>query len=205
MANMREHRYSRRKWGSGTDIARDDTGTSTETFVVWCHRHGPAVHAYLARRAGRQAADDLFGEVWLRAFSARDSYDALLGGPLPWLYGIAGNVLRAHWRACGRTQALPLLAPTDPWDEADDRLDAVAQLACLRSALGALTDEEREVLLLVAWERLTPTEVARTLCIPPGTARSRLHRARLVMRDKLDIASTPNDIAVCTTRQEMNR
>ena len=76
--------------------------TSTETFVVWCHRYGPAVHAYLVCRAGRQAADDLFGEESLRAFSARDSYDVLLGGPLPWLYGIVATsfVLTGATAAC---------------------------------------------------------------------------------------------------------
>jgi RNA polymerase sigma factor (sigma-70 family) len=205
MANMRGHRYSRRRQDRGTYAAGDGSRASTEMFVEWCHLHGPAVHAYLARRAGRQIADDLFGDVWLKAFSARNSYDAQLGGPLPWLYGIAGNVMRAHWRACGRAQRLPPLAPTDPWDDADDRLDAMAQIAGLRRALRQLTDDEREVLLLVAWERLTPTEIARSLGIPPGTARSRLHRARVVMRDMLGAASTPNAIAVSTTCQEMTR
>ncbi|WP_405933890.1 sigma factor-like helix-turn-helix DNA-binding protein [Streptomyces sp. NBC_00827] len=44
---------------------------------------------------------------------------------------------------------------------------------------------ERELLLLVAWERLTPTEAAAAVGIPPGTARSRLHRARARLREAL--------------------
>ena len=68
------------------------TGLSLEdpdAFVQLCRRRGPAIHAYLARRTGRQGADDLFGEVWLRAYAGRAAYDGRLGDPLPWLYGIA--------------------------------------------------------------------------------------------------------------------
>jgi DNA-directed RNA polymerase specialized sigma24 family protein len=64
-------------------------------FVELVWRHGPAVHAYLARRTGRQDADDLLGEVWLRAFKGRASYDRRCPDARPWLYGIARNVLRA--------------------------------------------------------------------------------------------------------------
>jgi len=52
-------------------------------------------------------------------------------------------------------------------------------------AVRALPPEEREVLLLVAWEQLTPTQAALVLGIPPGTARSRLHRARAALRPVL--------------------
>ncbi len=168
-----------------------------EWFVELCRRHGAAIHAYLARRSGRQGADDLFGEVWMRAYAARATYDSRFGDPLPWLYGIARNVLRAHWRAAVRVEAVLHAPLTDPWAEADERLDAATQLSELRQALGQLTPEEREVLLLVAWERLTPAEVARALDIPQGTARSRLHRARQLMRGEL---TAP--VVLVTTIQE---
>ena len=61
-------------------------------------RHEVAIHGYLSRRAGHRAADDLLGEVWVRAFGARHSYDSGYEDARPWLYGIARNVLRAHWR-----------------------------------------------------------------------------------------------------------
>ncbi len=50
------------------------------------------------------------------------------------------------------------------------------------AAIGALPPAERDVLLLVAWEQLTPAQAARVLGVPPGTARSRLHRARAALR-----------------------
>jgi RNA polymerase sigma factor (sigma-70 family) len=169
-----------------------------DAFVGLCRQHGPAIHAYLARRTGRQGADDVFGEVWLQAYAARATYDGRLGTPLPWLYGIARNVLRTHWRGQQRAEAVLQQIDPDPWSEADDRLDAAARLDELRHALGQLTEAEREVLLLVAWERLTPAEVARALDIPQGTARSRLHRARLLKRGELATES----VLLLTTNEE---
>ncbi|RPK41174.1 ECF RNA polymerase sigma factor SigE [Streptomyces sp. ADI92-24] len=67
----------------------------------------------------------------------------------------------------------------------DQRLDAAALAPALRQALAELPAEERELLLLVSWEQLTPAEAATAVGIPAGTARSRLHRARGRLRDRL--------------------
>ena len=64
------------------------------------------------------------------------------------------------------------------WGEVDARIDAQALRNQLRAALGVLSPSERELLLLVAWEGLTPTEAAQALGISQGAARIRLHRAR---------------------------
>jgi RNA polymerase sigma-70 factor (ECF subfamily) len=157
-----------------------------DAFAVVARRHEIAVHRYLARRAGGQAADDLLAEVWLRAFAARDSYDAGCGDARPWLYGIARNVLREHWRTSGGSVPA-VLAETevDPWDGINDRLDSAERARALMTAVRALPAAEREVLLLVAWEQLTPAEAARVLGVPQGTARSRLHRARATLQQVL--------------------
>ena len=85
----------------GTLIERSVRGRP-DAFVEVVRRHELAVHGFLARRAGRQVADDLLGEVWTRAFAGRDGFDpGRHQDARPWLYGIARNVLRAHWR--GRT------------------------------------------------------------------------------------------------------
>lgn len=154
-----------------------------------------AIHGYLARRAGPEAADDLLSEVWLRAFAARSKYDARHADARPWLYGIARNVLREHWRAHGGQADLRdrAAAPedVDPWDGVDDRLDSAREAQQAIAAVRALPAAEREVLLLTAWEHLTPAEAAQVLDIPPGTARSRLHRARAAVR--LLLAQHPAD------------
>ncbi len=152
-------------------------------FIELFWRHGSAVHAYLARRTGRQDADDLLSEVWLRAFKSRTNYDCRYADARPWLYGIARNVLRAHWSQTARPLAFTEEAVAiDPWSDADRRLDAAAQVEMLRPILATLSEDEREVLLLVVWEQLTPAEAAVTLGIPQGTARSRLHRALSALR-----------------------
>ena len=171
-------------------------------FPELLRRHGPALHAYLARRSDRDAADDLLSEIFLRAYAARRQYDPRCGNARPWLYGIARNVLREHLRRAGQADecagALARLAVGhDPWPDVDARLDAAARLAGLRRALAALLPGDREVLLLVTWEGLTPAEAAAVLGIPQGTARSRLHRARTALRLSLAESGAALPAATC--------
>jgi RNA polymerase sigma factor (sigma-70 family) len=158
-----------------------------DAFVEVVRRHEVAMHAFLARRAGRQAADDLLGEVWVRAFGGRAGFDPAHSEARPWLYGIARNVLRAHWRASRPADQPGVVEAVDPWEDVIDRLDsaAAARTREMVGAVRALPPEEREVLLLVAWEQLTPAQAALVLGIPQGTARSRLHRARAALRPVL--------------------
>jgi RNA polymerase sigma-70 factor (ECF subfamily) len=169
------------------DLVGGSSSDSPAAFVDLFWRHGTSVHGYLARRTSRQEADDLLGEVWVRAFKARGSYDPRWPDARPWLYGIARHVLLAHWRRADRAPAGGADAPAfDPWDEVDRRLDASAERRKLQQVMVRLSPVEREVLLLVTWEHLTPSEAAVTLGIAPGTARSRLHRALSVFRREFD-------------------
>lgn len=99
--------------GTGAVLGEDD-------FVVAVREHSVAVHAYLARRAGRQTADDLLAEVWLRAFRSRHNFDPAWDSPRPWLYGIARNTLRAHWHLHARPDPRPDCAD-DPWEQVEER------------------------------------------------------------------------------------
>lgn len=141
-------------------------------------RHARKVHAYLARRLGGPVAEDLVSEVFLRALAARRrSVPHLSGSALPWLYGIARNVIREHYAQ----RPIPLISDvrdTTDWSSVDDRLDADALSPDLWTAIKGLSGPERDVLLLVTWEQLTVTEAAEALGITPGAARTRLHRAR---------------------------
>jgi RNA polymerase sigma-70 factor, ECF subfamily len=172
----------------GTLIERSCRGRP-DAFVEVVRRHEAAVHGFLARRTGPQVAADLLSEVWLRAFAGRGGYDPAHRDARPWLYGIARNVLRAHWRARPDQGAAPETT-CDPWDSVVDRLDAAARAGTLVGALRALPSAEREVLLLVAWEQLTPAQAAAVLGVPQGTARSRLHRARTALRLALEEEET---------------
>ena len=108
---------------SDAEIVRRSTNEDAKAFGELFWRHNGAVHGYLARRAGRDTADDLVAEVWLRAFRNRSNFDLGYPDARPWLYGIARNVLHSHWRQMNK--ALPLLpsACTDPWPDVDELLD----------------------------------------------------------------------------------
>src|SRR5690348_17849622 len=74
------------------------SGDRPELFGQIFDRHAAAIHRYLARRVGATLADDLTAETFLIAFRGRDRYDIGQRDALPWLYGIAANLLRGHQR-----------------------------------------------------------------------------------------------------------
>jgi RNA polymerase sigma-70 factor (ECF subfamily) len=89
----------------------------------------------------------------------------------------------------------------DPWSDADARLDAARQWPALRAAIGNLCPEDRDVLLLFAWEHLRPAEIAVCLGIPQGTARWRLHRARSLVQARLDDDAAVRSVPPYTTKE----
>ncbi|MFC9682227.1 RNA polymerase sigma factor [Streptomyces sp. NPDC056948] len=158
-----------------------------ELFAVFFDRHAPAIHRYVARRLGQDAADDVTAETFLTAFRIRERFDAERAGVRPWLHGIAAKQISRHRRE--EVRALKILARTgsDPvaesWtDSADDRLAAQAASRPLAEALARLSAGDRHVLLLFAWADFTYQEIAQALDIPVGTVRSRLNRARRKLR-----------------------
>lgn len=161
-----------------------------ERFAVLFDRHGPHIHRYLTRRLGKQVADDLLAETFLTAFGKRGQYDLARPDARPWLYGIATNLVSRHRRQELREYRLQGAAPVSrSEDEHADRVaaqvTAQAMSGLLATALGELADGDRDVLLLIAWEDLSYGEVADALDIPVGTVRSRLNRARRIVRGTL--------------------
>ncbi|MFE2534906.1 RNA polymerase sigma factor [Streptomyces sp. NPDC059371] len=167
------------------------TARDPASFEPLVERHSAALHGYFARRAPG-AADDLLAELWLQAYATRRGFDPARGSVRAWLFGVARNVLSAHWRrdAADRPDIARAVGDDDPWEAVDDRLVAAAVAPRLRELLAELPLVERELLLLVAWEQLTPSEAAGVVGIPAATARTRLHRARNRMR-----SGSPFDLA----------
>lgn len=157
-----------------------------EQFAVIFDRHAAHIHRYLARRVGSQMAEDLVGETFLAAFANRDAYDMTFRNARPWLYGIATNVVSRHRRSEFRFHRLERQASRPLGGDIAERVaaevTAEAVRALLVEALRSLRPFDRDVLLLVTWEELAYEEVARSLHIPIGTVRSRLHRARAEIR-----------------------
>lgn len=163
-----------------------------ERFTAIFDRHYRAVYAYVARRLGPDLAEDVASETFLTAFDRRHRYDTSRDDARPWLFGIASNLVSRHVRTESRRyRALARAGEREAGslDGHDDlvagRLDAAAVRGRLAEALGRLPEPVRAVLLLVAWAGLNQQEAAVALGIPPGTARSRLHRARQEMRQAL--------------------
>lgn len=134
-----------------------------------------AVLGYVIRRAGRTDAEDLVAEIFLISWRRRFEIPRQ---ELPWLLGVARNVLLHHQRRTGRAEGLLV-----PIDEASDLATAgfdevVAERHMVLGALRVLSENDRELLLLTAWDGLTTPEAARVLEISTTTARVRLHRVR---------------------------
>lgn len=150
----------------------------------------PSIHRFIARRVGVALADDLAAETFAIAFRRRESFVAERGSPRSWLYGIAMNLIRNHWRteqhllyldARLRVEAEYHEDPT----LSDERLSAALAASHIAEALASLNREQREVILLHAWAELSHQEIAVALDIAAGTVRSRLSRARATLVEQL--------------------
>jgi RNA polymerase sigma-70 factor, ECF subfamily len=151
--------------------------------------HLGAVAAY-ARRRGSRDADAIAAEAMTIAW--RRLADVPEDDPRPWLYATARNLLLAEARRSARTAgtAVDAVEPAPELHEIDPEL---------RAALGSLSHLDREALLLVAWEDLTPTRAAQALGIKPTAFRVRLLRARRRLRNAL--GEHENDLAPAPVTQ----
>ncbi|MGM0386573.1 MAG: RNA polymerase sigma factor [Actinomycetota bacterium] len=133
--------------------------------------HATAVHRYFLRRAPLEA-EDLAAEVLALAWRRRD--DVPDGAELPWLYRSAGYLLANHRRK--KAALLVEELPETP-DDADPA-DAAVTDDTVRRALAGISERDREVLLLHAWEGLTGEALADALGISRSGADAALSRAR---------------------------
>ena len=161
-----------------------------EQFAVLFRRHAPVIQRYVTRRIGIGAADDVVAETFLVAFRQRADYRADRRDALPWLYGIATNLVGRHWRTELRQLRLLARTGTDPVAEpfterVDAALSATSVAARLGAGLAGLPVAQRDALLLVAWSGLTYDQVAIATGVPLGTVQSRVNRARTRLRRAL--------------------
>jgi RNA polymerase sigma-70 factor, ECF subfamily len=138
--------------------------------------HSGVIYAYARRRVTKEEAEDVVSEAFLVAWRRLDDLPA---EPVPWLIGVARNVLANRRRADNRRAALgERLRRTSATARVADPGGTPATDDRVLGALAALPPGQREVIELVAWEGLTPSEVAAALEIARATVYVRLHRAR---------------------------
>ncbi len=145
--------------------------------------------AYARRRTPSPAdADDLVAEVYATAWRRRHELQADRS-PLPWLYAVAGNLVRNARRAEGRRLRLVDKLAVEPTPTAGagplGADPAERPGADLRAALAGLSFDDQELLRLIAWEGLTHAEVGQVLGCSANAVAIRAHRARQRLADQL--------------------
>jgi RNA polymerase sigma-70 factor (ECF subfamily) len=146
------------------------SGTEREVrFTELARAVGGPLRRYVVRRAEAGQVDDVLSETMLVLWRRLD--DVPVDEPLPWCYGVArgclANARRSQRRRQRLTERLATVRRSEPPEDAD-----------LYDALGRLSDDDRELVRLWAWEELAPHEIATVLGVTPNAVSIRLHRAR---------------------------
>lgn len=164
--------------------ARDEADREREQFERLFRAHSDAIYRFCLRRTrDPELADDARSAVFFEAWRRRDQVDLEARSPLPWLYGVAVNVLRNQRRASRRREAAQRRLPRpalhfDSVDEIAERVDATARAGAALALIDRLPPHEREVVVLCLAHGLSYSAAALALDVPVGTIRSRLARAR---------------------------
>jgi RNA polymerase sigma factor (sigma-70 family) len=181
-----------------------------ERFAEIFDRHFATVFRFAERRVGRDQASEVASETMTRAFAKRGSFRPDAIDALPWLLGIASKLILHERRRFVRYLAAVARASAElhsadreaDLGAVDRRLDAPAEWERMRVALLALSDTDRELLLLVTWDGLSYDEAAAVLGLPLGTVRSKLHRAKARLRELLEPnGRTRDDRPIPTTKE----
>ncbi len=171
---------------SDPELVERARGGEREAFGFLYRRHQAYVYRFARAMTGSAAlAEDIVQEVFLALMRDLDRYDASRAGLRTYLFGIARNLARYKSRSLRRLISL------DQVEEAVGREDPAAALSSneetrhLRRCLGALPARYREVIILCDLQELDYAETAVVLKVPIGTVRSRLHRGRQLLIERL--------------------
>lgn len=149
-------------------------------------QHAREILGYALRRCpDPEDAADAVAETFLTAWRRLGEVPAGAEGRL-WLYGTARFVLANQRRGERRRNRLTEQLRVELRRQLP--AGAAADSTGIVEALNALEEPDRELLMLVGWEELTPAQAAQVLGVTPLAARSRLHRARRRLRARLEEA-----------------
>jgi RNA polymerase sigma-70 factor (ECF subfamily) len=169
-------------------------GADSPDFSALYDQTNADLLAFLLRRCPTpEDAADCLAETYLVAWSKRDR---IPGGTdaRPWLFGVARNVMRrAHQRQNRFATATDALADEIRTADALRPHPLGQERERLRDALNDLADIDREIITLIAWDELTPTEIAQVLGLSANVVRVRAHRARARLRALLGAGAPGNE------------
>jgi RNA polymerase sigma-70 factor (ECF subfamily) len=154
-----------------------------------CFReHYARLLAFTMRRvSGQEVAEEVVADIYAVAWRRRDH---IPDSPLPWLYAIAANVIADQYRSTRRRHDLDLRLAHEARAGAPgaDPAESLALREAFTAAFARLSEGEREVLRLVAWDGLDVRDAAQVLGCSQSAFRVRLHRARRKLARQLDAA-----------------
>jgi RNA polymerase sigma-70 factor, ECF subfamily len=173
---------------SDADLWARSRAGDADAFGLLFDRHERLIYNYCFRRIGnRSTAQDMLSMVFLEAWRRRKK-ELPPDKVLPWLYGIATNVVR-HQRRSERRFAAALSrlpnadAEPDFADNSAERLDYERQAQRALALLRRLPQREQDVFVLCVGMEVSYEDAAMALQLPVGTVRSRLSRARARLRE----------------------
>lgn len=171
-----------------------------EAYATLVRKYQDRLFRALVYAAGcAEDAEDVAQEAFFQAYAKLNSFQGH-SGFYTWLYRIAFNLLASRRRKRHELPMDPLrmFAECEPVDLGNDPANSAQraeQAAQVQMALASLTDEYRTILVLREMDGCDYETIAGILELPVGTVRSRLHRARMQLRECLqqtmDPTSTP--------------
>jgi RNA polymerase sigma-70 factor (ECF subfamily) len=160
-------------------------------------RYATPVFHFLCRMLGNEDdANDLAQETFVRVFRARANFRTSEKFST-WLYTIAANLARNHFRWRARHPNVSLEAETGESEQTlggtlpasgpapNEQALAAERAAAVRAAVGKLPEDLREAIVLCEWEEHSVDEAAAILETTPKAVESRLYRARQILRERL--------------------
>jgi RNA polymerase sigma-70 factor (ECF subfamily) len=165
-------------------------GVSQETsrladFEAFYGRHAALVRRTVFSLSGAQDLDDIVQEAFVKLWRGLAGFRGD-SAPRTWVYRVAVNAAREHWRGQGRRrQAMQRYADEPRRQAAPGGQESWEKEQAVAQALGALSDEHREAVTLCYLEGLSLAEAAEAVDVPEGTLKSRLHHARLRLAQAL--------------------
>jgi RNA polymerase sigma-70 factor (ECF subfamily) len=160
-------------------------------------RHATPLFRFLCRMLGNEEdANDLAQETFVRVFRASASFRTSEKFST-WLYTIAANLARNHFRWRSRHPNVSLEAETGESEQTlggtlpakgpapDEQAQAAERAATVRAAVGKLPEDLRAAIVLCEWEERSVAEAAAILEATPKAVESRLYRARQILRERL--------------------
>ena len=160
----------------------------SEAFERLYTSHANSLLAFLVYRTGdRVLAEDVLSDTFERVLRTRRPFDPRRGSEKTWVYTIALNILRDHYRRSAAGQrAVAQVSAALAADPAMKELEAVEEREMLQRGLAGLGPEEREAVALRYGAGLTVAEIAKLTGEKPSTIHGRVYRSLRKLRDELE-------------------